>query len=58
MANRGTPPKPSSLPKAILDTLQVNLKVDTDEARQKYDIEGLLDFQRLYVCHLCLRGLV
>ncbi|KAB5595960.1 hypothetical protein CTheo_724 [Ceratobasidium theobromae] len=47
MANRGTPPKPSSLPKAILDALQVNLKVDIDEARQKYDIEGLLDFQRL-----------
>jgi hypothetical protein len=47
MANRGAPPKPSSLPKEILDTLQVELKVDIDEVRQKYDIEGILNFQRL-----------
>ncbi|KAF8606930.1 phosphoketolase [Ceratobasidium sp. AG-I] len=47
MSNRGVPPKPSSLPTDILEKLKVELKVDVDEARQKYDIEGLLDFQRL-----------
>ncbi|CAE6451131.1 unnamed protein product [Rhizoctonia solani] len=47
MANRGTPPKPSSLPRDILSKLQVELEVDIEDARQKYDIEGLLSFQRL-----------
>ncbi|CAE6412548.1 unnamed protein product [Rhizoctonia solani] len=47
MAGRGAPPKPSSLPQDILDKLQVELKVDVEDARQKYDIEGLLSFQRL-----------
>ncbi|CAE6469008.1 unnamed protein product [Rhizoctonia solani] len=47
MAGRGAPPKPSSLPQDILDKLQVELKVDVEDAREKYDIEGLLCFQRL-----------
>ncbi|KAH7336888.1 phosphoketolase [Rhizoctonia solani] len=47
MASRGAPPKPSSLPQDILDKLQVELKVDVEDAREKYDIEGLLCFQRL-----------
>ncbi|KAJ1303423.1 hypothetical protein OPQ81_011614 [Rhizoctonia solani] len=47
MADRGTPPKPSSLPKDILDKLQVELKIDVEDVRQKYDIEGLINFQRL-----------
>ncbi|CAE6415216.1 unnamed protein product [Rhizoctonia solani] len=47
MANRGTPPQPSSLPRDILSKLQVELEVDVEDARQKYDIEGLLSFQRL-----------
>ncbi|CUA72515.1 hypothetical protein RSOLAG22IIIB_04912 [Rhizoctonia solani] len=47
MAGRGAPPKPSSLPQDILDKLEVKLKIDVEDARQKYDIEGLLSFQRL-----------
>ncbi|KAG9126059.1 hypothetical protein FRC07_005093, partial [Ceratobasidium sp. 392] len=47
MANRGTPPKPSSLPSGILDQLQVELPVNLDEARQKYDLEAILNFQRI-----------
>ncbi|ELU39031.1 D-xylulose 5-phosphate/D-fructose 6-phosphate phosphoketolase, putative [Rhizoctonia solani AG-1 IA] len=47
MSNRGIPPKSSSLPRDVLSKLQVDLKVDVEDARQKYDIEGLLSFQRL-----------
>ncbi|KAG8683002.1 hypothetical protein FRC08_014589 [Ceratobasidium sp. 394] len=47
MANRGPPPKPSSLPDGILGQLQVDFAVNIDEARQKYDLEGILDFQRI-----------
>lgn len=49
MANRGTPPKPSSLPDDILNKLQVELALDVEEAKQKYDLEGILSFQRMYV---------
>ncbi|KAG8785734.1 hypothetical protein FRC12_017231 [Ceratobasidium sp. 428] len=47
MANRGIPPKHSSLPAEILEQLKVNLPVNIDEARQKYDLEGILNFQRI-----------
>ncbi|KAG8691586.1 hypothetical protein FRC09_011587, partial [Ceratobasidium sp. 395] len=47
MADRGIPPKPSSLPAEILEQLKVNLPVDINEARQKYDLEGILNFQRI-----------
>ncbi|QRV77613.1 hypothetical protein RhiJN_05628 [Ceratobasidium sp. AG-Ba] len=47
MANRGIPPKPSSLPDQILEQLQVNVPIDIEEARQKYDLEGILNFQRI-----------
>ncbi|KAG9093290.1 hypothetical protein FRC06_011577, partial [Ceratobasidium sp. 370] len=49
MANRGPPPKPLSLPDGILDQLQVDLAVDVNEAREKYDLEGILNFQRMQV---------
>ena len=53
-----TPPKPSSLPQDIVKSLLVNLDDDIEKLKSKdakFDLEGLIDFQRVanYLYDLC-----